>query len=172
MERPTSVTTFGILNIAFGALSLLGCISTALMVFGSGSTGNNPALKVLLDNQNYVLWMKISVPLGLVSGVILIVAGIGLLKLKSWARITSIAYSIYAIIFGIVSSVITAMLLLRPLLEQPQINQSPEAAGAIGGAIGGSLGGCFGSIYPILLIIFMTRPKVVAAFRQPPSIPQ
>lgn len=27
--------------------------------------------------------------------------------------------------------------------------------------------GCFGLIYPVLLLIFLTRPKVVAAFRPP-----
>jgi hypothetical protein len=45
---------------------------------------------------------------------------------------------------------------------------------AIGGAVGGVMGGCFGMIYPILLLIFMTRPKVVAAFRgaMPPSLPE
>jgi uncharacterized membrane protein YfcA len=57
------------------------------------------------------------------------------------------------------------------MLEQAQQQHGPAAAGAIGGAIGGSVGGCFGLIYPVLLLIFMLRPKVAAAF-QPPAPPQ
>jgi len=59
------------------------------------------------------------------------------------------------------------LFLFGPLLEEASKKQGPEAAGAIGGAVGGSIGGCFGLIYPILLLVFMTRPKVVAAVNSP-----
>lgn len=60
---------------------------------------------------------------------------------------------------------------MRPMLEEASRKQGPEAAAAIGGAIGGTVGGCFGLIYPILLLIFMTRPKLVAAFNPPDAPP-
>jgi hypothetical protein len=93
------------------------------------------------------------------------------LRLKSWARKLSIAYAIYAIVFGIIATVMSFMFLVRPLLAEAQQSQGPEAAGAIGGAIGGIVGGCLGLVYPILLMIFMTRPKVVAAFQRPEPPP-
>jgi len=37
--------------------------------------------------------------------------------------------------------------------------------------IGGGIGICLGLIYPILLLVFMLRPTVAAAF-QPPAPPQ
>jgi hypothetical protein len=102
---------------------------------------------------------------------VLLAAGIGLLHLKPWARILSMAYAIYAILFGILGMVVNFIFMIQPMLEQARQQQGPEAAGAIGGAVGGTIGGCFGLIYPVLLLIFMTRPKVVAAFR-PPAPPQ
>jgi len=42
-----------------------------------------------------------------------------------------------------------------------QTTGGPEMAGAIGGAIGGMCGSIFAIIYPICVIVFMTRPKVV-----------
>jgi hypothetical protein len=52
-----------------------------------------------------------------------------------------------------------------PLLQQASEMSGPEQAGVMGGAIGGVMGGCFGLIYPILLLFFMMRPNVVAAFQ-------
>ena len=50
------------------------------------------------------------------------------------------------------------------LEKMPHGHLTPEQAGAIGATAGGS---CFGMIYPVLLLIFMFRPKVVAAFGPP-----
>jgi hypothetical protein len=170
MQRPTSVTVFGILNIVFAVFGVFGLIaSIALFFVPAGS--NNPVIKIMHENPAYASWLKICIPLGLLSCAALLAAGIGLLCLKSWARRLSIAYAIYAIVFGILGTVVNFMFLTRPMIEQAQQQHGPEAAGAIGGVIGGTIGGCFSLIYPVLLLIFMLRPKVVAAF-QPPRPPQ
>jgi hypothetical protein len=109
--------------------------------------------------------LKLSIALGAVVCVVLLAAGIGLLRLRPWARMASIIYAIYAILMGLVGMVVNYYFLVQPMLAQAQQKQGAEAAGAIGGAIGGCIGGCFGLIYPILLLIFMTRANVVAAFR-------
>ena len=110
--------------------------------------------------------MKISIVLGLLVSLALLAAGIGLLMLKPWARIVSILYAIYSIVMLIVGSVVNYFFLIQPLLQQAQQKQGPEAAGAVGGAIGGMFGSCFGLIYPVLLLIFMLRPNIKAAFGQ------
>ena len=94
--------------------------------------------------------------------------------MKEWGRKLSLAYAVYAIIAGLAGILFTFIFVLQPLLEKAQTTQGPEAAEAVGGAIGGSVGGCFSLIYPVLLLIFMTRPKLVAAFRspqEPPALP-
>jgi hypothetical protein len=164
MQRPTSVTVFGILNIVFAVFGVLGLIASIALFFLPADS-NNPVIKLIHENPAYAAWLKISIPLGLLSCSALLAAGIGLLRLKSWARVLSMAYAIYAIGFGILGMVINFIFLVQPMLEQARQQQGPEAAGAFGGAIGGSIGGFFGLIYPVLLLIFMLRPTVVAAFR-------
>ena len=173
MQRPTTVTVFGILNIAFAILGVFG-IFASFALLSASAMSNNPVVTIIRDNPAYAAWMKISIPLGILSCVLLLAAGIGLLLLKEWGRKLSIAYAIYAIVFGIAGTVLNFVFLTRPMLERASQQQGPEAAGAMGGAIGGSVGGCFGLIYPILLLIFMMRPNVKAAFRPfdpPPSLP-
>jgi len=170
MQRPTSVLVFGILNIVFAAFGVFGLIASFAILFLPADS-NNPVIKIMHENPLYSAWLKLCIPLGLLSCAALLAAGIGLLCLKSWARTLSIAYAIFAIVFGILGMVVNFIFLVRPLLEQAQQQHGTEAAGAIGGAIGGTIGGCFGLIYPVLLLIFMSRPKVAAAF-QPPPAPQ
>jgi hypothetical protein len=55
-----------------------------------------------------------------------------------------------------------------PMLEKmSHARPGPEQAGLIGGMVGGLFGTCLGAIYPVLLLIFMFRPNVVAAFGPP-----
>jgi hypothetical protein len=170
MQRPTSATVFGILNIAFAAYGVFGIIASAMMLFSNGNS-NNPVVKIMHENPGYLAWMKLTVPLGLIGCVVLLVAGIGLLKMKEWARKLSIGYAIYAILFGLAGSVVTFLYLVRPMIEQASHQHGPEAAGMIGGAVGGLIGSCFGMIYPILTLVFLTRPKLRVAFQHPSGPP-
>ncbi len=174
MQRPAAVTTFGILNIIFAGFGVFGIIgSFALLTMTAASAAKNPVLRIMQENPAYAMWMKVAIPLGILACGVLLAAGVGLLRMKNWGRTLSIAYAIYAIVIGILSTVLNILFVVRPLLEEASRKQGPEAAGAMGGAIGGSVGGCFGLIYPIVLLIFMMRPKLVAAFRSatPPSLP-
>ena len=171
MQRPTVVTVFGILNIVFAVLGVLGALFT-LFVLKVMPVANNPVLQWINENAILMTWTNVSIALGVAAAACLLAAGIGLLMMKRWARVLSIAYGIYTIIAGVIGVVLTLVLLCKPLLDIDIAGKSrgPEIAGAIGGAVGGTIGscgGCFGLIYPILLIIFMTRPRVVAAFQSP-----
>ncbi|MGO9246559.1 MAG: hypothetical protein ACLPT4_11725 [Verrucomicrobiia bacterium] len=166
MQRPTSVTVFGILNIVFAALGIFGTIA-AIVLFLAPPDPNNPILKSMYENPAYAIWFKVEIPLGILSSAASLASGIGLLYLKSWARTLSMAYAIYAILLGILGTAVNFML-YRPIVEKLQ---GPAAAGAIGGMIGGSIGGCLSLAYPVLLLIFMSRPTVTAAFHPPPPPP-
>jgi hypothetical protein len=169
MQRPTSVTVFGILNILFAAVGVIGTIGSIVML-STMDASRNPVVRIIRENPGYAAWMKLSLPLGLAATAALLTAGIGLLRMKPWARKLAIGYAIYALAFGLLGTVVNYLFLMRPMLEEASRKQGPEAAAAIGGAIGGTIGGCFGMIYPILLLIFMTRPNLVAAFN-PPDVP-
>jgi peptidoglycan/LPS O-acetylase OafA/YrhL len=105
MQRPTSVTVFGILNIVFAALGFFGVVASVMMFTATAASSNNPVIQLVQDNPSYAAYMKVSIVLSVIISVVLLVTGIGLLKLKSWARTLSIIYGIVAIIMVIASSI-------------------------------------------------------------------
>ena len=171
MARPTPVTVFGILNIIFGALGLLCMPFSMLALFMPPNPSfPNPALDLMRSNEAYRLWMMVSTVLGMIVSGVLLAAGIGLLMLKSWGHKASIGYSIYAIVMGLISIPLSYFLIVAPLMAQASQTQNPQQQGAaFGGAVGGLFGGCLGLIYPILLLIFMKQPNVVAVFQPVPA---
>ena len=171
MQRPQAVTVFGVLNIVFGAMALL-CSPISLLGLFLPVQAHNPMSRILHDNATYRSFTVLAAVVGMVAGAVLIAAGIGLLKLKPWARLTSIGYGIFAIVFGIVGLFVNWFFVFAPLLQEVKDNAGSQAIGAIAGMAGGMIGGCLGQVYPILLLIFMTRPKIRAAFEQPTGVPQ
>ncbi|MCS6862293.1 MAG: hypothetical protein NZT92_18470 [Abditibacteriales bacterium] len=167
MQRPTSVTVFGILNIVFGAMGVICMPFSFLMLLIPQPPGAppNPVIDLMTRTPFLRTWTIGVGVLGTIAAIVLIVAGIGLLTMQAWGRLTSIGCAVYQIVSGIVGMVVNYIFLIGPLMEQVRQSGGPEAAGAIGGALGGTIGGCIGLIYPLLLLIFMTRPSVVQAFQ-------
>ena len=164
MQRPTSVTVFGVLNLVFGALGLLNTGISAISLFAINAQAE--AVDPFAGAPPmFGTWMKISMILGLVAAILLIVSGVGLLSLRPWGRSLAIGYSAYAIVFGVVSVVAAFFMVAQPTVEQLQAKGDPEAVGImVGMGIGALVGGCIWLIYPALLWYFMTRPHVIAAF--------
>jgi hypothetical protein len=161
MQRPMTLTVFGILNIAFGALGVL-CTPFSLFGLLIRPDARNPLAQVIQDNLFYRYWMIGSVVMGVIASAVLLTAGIGLLRMQNWGRLVSLGYAVYAIVAGLAGIVVTLVVLLPAL--KPQGNSDPAAmAGMIGGVAGGLIGGCVALVYPILLLIFLNRPKVRAA---------
>lgn len=174
MQRPTSVTVFGILNIVF---ALLGFCAIAVSLAGpviqkaaeqaaadAGQQANeDPGQKLqkaIAANQGLQLLGQIQAGLGGIASIVLLIAGIGLLKMQPFGRTLSIGYAIYDILSKIVFLVIN-LILMMPVFETVQ-QEAPGAAGALGGLLMGSAacGLIFTLIYPIVLLIFMMRSKV------------
>jgi len=95
----------------------------------------------------------------------LLAAGIGLLLLKNWARLGSIAYAIYKMIF-VVANLIVLYTALGAMLQKALQNAPAVVVGIA--AVSSAVGVVISLAYPGLLIFFMTRPKIVSAF-QPPT---
>jgi len=169
MERPTSVTVFGILNIVFGGFGLMGlCCAIGMLDMANA---DDLWLQAMRHNALFHGWMIFAHSIGFLGSIALCAAGIGLLLLKEWARVLSIVYGILAIVLEIVGTIISVVVLLPAVMSRTAGLQGPAALGPRVGAIGATIGGCFGLVYPVLLLIFMTRPKVVAAFKAQPDAP-
>lgn len=165
MQRPKIATVFGILNIAFAAMSFFGAIATIIML-RLGQAHGSQSVEMLRQSPILVKWTMFTMPLSFLSAIVLLTAGIGLLAVKNWARILSIVYAIYTIILGAIGMVLTVMFLLMPMLERAQQQDSgPQMGAAIGGIIGGVIGGLIGMAYPVILLIFMTRRTFVDQLR-------
>ena len=156
--RPTSVTVFGVLNIIFGAWGLLGIVMlAALFAIGwvAGRHAFPPPPLMLLERHPVALaWTLASIPLGLVATGVLIAAGIGLLRMKRWARTASIVCGICGIV---AASIVIPVSFLR---------RGPTVGIAHG------LVGCIGLIYAIVLLVFVFRRSVVEAFRAAAEAPR
>jgi hypothetical protein len=148
-ERPTAVTVFGILNIVFGALGLLSMPCALFFMFAMPGKVMNPTRAVKA-------WLLFSSLIGFAAAILLIITGIGLLNLKAWARKCAIGYGWFAVIWGVLGTIINIVLMTSGAYGYSQQAQP----GAMSGMIGGTIGGLFGLIYPILLIVFMHRPNV------------
>ena len=166
MQRPTSVTVFGIMNFVFAGFGVIG-VMASIALFTLSADSNNSLIKLIHGGPAYVVWLKICIPLGLLGCAVLLADGVGLLYLKPWARLLSIAYAIYAIIFTVVGLWINLTLMVQAMSEQIQPREELAVAGAIGGPVSGTVGVLFWLIYPIVSLVFMFLPKVVAAFRPP-----
>jgi hypothetical protein len=167
MPRPASVTILGILNLVFAVFGVVGLMASFALL-SVPADPNNPVVKLLQQNASYAGWLKFCIFLGLLSCVVLLAAGAGLLGLKPWGRTLSMAYAIFAIVFALMAMGINLFLMIQPLFEQATPHQELAVALAIGGPLSGTVGGCFGLIYPMLLLAFLLQPKVAAAFRPPP----
>jgi hypothetical protein len=176
MQRPVAVSILGILNIVFGFLALFGVFNTfgVLELQDAADESKNPIVKIMHEIPAYATLVKWTIPSGLLSCVLLFVAGIGLLRMGEWARKLSIAYGIYAILIAIAESVATFIFIFRPLFTQVSHAGGSEGSPELAALIGAIMGGVYVLIYPVALIFYMTRREIAAAFRppvEPPLLP-
>ena len=114
----------------------------------------------MLTIPGFKAFALVGVVISLVCSVFQIAAGIGLLKLKRWARQGAVMYAIFALTYALIS-LPAIVLMLVPHLSTA--HDPVMQAGLIGGLIGGVIGGVIGMIFPICLLIFMRKPRAVAA---------
>jgi hypothetical protein len=150
INKPTSVTVFGVLNCVFGGLGLLCTPISAVLGLASmyKTMGVTPA---------YTAWNIIAAVIGFGFSIWLITLGIGLLTMKRWARRGSVIYASAIIVWVFLGVGINIAAIFLGWITIPE----QQMAGYIGGTCGGL---CGGLIYPVLLLIFMLTPKVKDAF--------
>jgi hypothetical protein len=151
VEKPTSVTVFGILNIVFGGMGLI-CTPFSLLV-------GVPAMQETMQaTAPYRMWTLAAGFIGIGFSIWLLVLGIGLVTMKKWARGGSVIYACVMIVWIIVIASMNIAALSLKWINVPETG----LPGFIGGTVGGM---CGGLIYPILLLIFMQTAKVKQAFQ-------
>ena len=150
--RPVSTAIFGVLSIMFGVMGLLCSPLGIVGIFVQPSTGQFAPTGIVLA------WLVIGAIIGMVCGVAQIVFGVGLFKLKSWGRLGLLYYGIFAVVWGLLGIPISIW-----IMSSGSLGIDGSTPGAAASSMMGTCGGLISLIYPILLIIFMTRPNVKAA---------
>ncbi len=171
MQRPSAVTAFGILNIVFGGLGVL-CTPMSLIFLRIQRESDLPLSRVMNMNAGLFAYWVVVAALTVLSALALIAAGIGLLQMRPWARVLSIAYGIFSIIMGIVGIFVNAVFVFGPAISAAGMG-GREGVASLVGVTAGMAGGIIGLVYPVLLLVFMTRPRIRDAFQRqeaPPSL--
>jgi len=109
-KRPTIVTVVGIFGIVIGVMGLLGLPFSIALV--TGSSQQSEALDLLMKDTLYHSWMVIQVWLGAIASGLWLATGIGLLRLRMWAR----AASLYLLSFGIMMQIISLVVIIAVFL--------------------------------------------------------
>ncbi len=139
-----------ILNMVFGGLGLL-CtpINFISIPVAARTLGYSPLMK------GYLIFSSVW---GLIAAAILLASGIGLWKLKPWARKLSVWYSVVALVLGVAGIVV----IISAFGDLGGGNEM-ERAQKVGGIVGGVIGGLVGLVYNVLLIVFLSKPKAKQA---------
>jgi hypothetical protein len=170
MQRPAAVSFFGFLNIVFSVFAIFGAFGAFGDLALQAAPGPVKSQIVALMNSNpaYATWVKATIPMCFLYCALLLIAGIGLLRLVEWGRKLSIATGIYAILMNIGVAAANFYFFHPPSTSSSHTNGSPAAD-----LIVAMMGAIFGLIYPVVLIVYMRRPEIIAAFRPPvdPSTP-
>jgi hypothetical protein len=187
-RRPVVILVMAIINMVMGGLILICgmCAGSDAAILtaagGAPGPGGAPAsdMKTFLDNETPG-WEAVLIGYAfvqLVLAVVLVAAGIGLLKMQSWARWLSVFYSAIALVLALAFTVFVAGFMgpARVKYQERQMNLAAQPASAQAGfQFGKTLGQsmnviCYGAIpiiHAIILAIVMLLPAVGEAFAPP-----
>jgi hypothetical protein len=165
--QPTAgLKAMGAIQIIFGALGFFSAPLTLLMRNLAGHDPVSRRIQEVTWEGGFGMWMRFALFVQTLIAVTLLASGVGVLKLRPWARTSSMVYAIAACVMNVVGQIANFMVLIPELQriadEHPR---SPAAqGGAIGGMVGGVLGGILGLALPVITLVVMTRPSVKAQF--------
>jgi hypothetical protein len=189
--RPASVTVIAILHLIFGGLWLLcglgslGMQASGLqdmfMNVGNVAPSNNPQLAKQQDMQKQVMEFSRKMSYSpveyathvqyVVLSILLILSGIGLLKMAPWGRMLSLVYATLSILSNmalIVALVTVSIPLVQEYADKLAVHgQEGQTAGILikGGVSVAIILSLVSMIYPVIVLILLFRPSVAAAFR-------
>jgi uncharacterized protein with PQ loop repeat len=163
-QRPISVTVFGILNIGYALWKYVGLLMMGVMM--RMNLPGNSALTAMKSDPTYRALTHFNIVVTVILGIILIASGIGLLLLRNWARVMAVIYSILDIIAVVAGGLIGHRVMAQTLTTTQFPGASPALIAGIA-QISFVVGILIGLAYPVLLLIFMTRPKIIGAFHLP-----
>jgi hypothetical protein len=203
--KPQVAVVFGILHIVFGGLGVVcnlcgvGGLAMIYVVFNNLHAQASPAEKKELEDlwqrfnddiPGYIAFVITDLGGSMLLGLVLLIAGIGLLGVKHWARHLSVIWSVVRIIFVVALLVINVAFVqpgmqkftpeFQRWMERMQKRSQGQGQGApqqpgFGGGLGGTgnpvvdnilsfVGAGISAAYAVVVLIFMLRPATAQGF--------
>ena len=154
--KPASIKVFGILHIVFGAMGLVcGGVGTLFWIFAARIPQFANEFERSINTQyseGYTTLVLTSSCFFFLMSTCQVACGVGLLKNKEWGRTGSLGYAVITILYYIAYTIGTIMM-----------SKGSSILLTVIGSLGGSL---VALIYPICILIFLTRPNVVEALKE------
>jgi len=153
--RPTGVTVIGILGIILGLFGLCGSLCGAASVWmlpqlaelAQQSGEQSAELKAIVDNPAAMRFVLVGSIVGALLGLWLLIASVMLLGMKPVGYTLMMAYAVVSILWSIVSTGISVAVMGAP--------SNPISL----------IGTIAGLIYPVAVLIVLTRPNIKEAFQ-------
>ncbi len=163
-RRPVTGTLFGILNILFGVYGLLSSVASSIWfaLIANGALEQPGIQNTMVPDGPMQAMNYISLVLHGLLSIVLIVAGVGLLRYRNWGRSLSNAYAALTILLLLATMIAVVVLTGSDALEALDNLSDQQDAAMIATTIGGVVGSCLGLIYPVVLLICINRSN----FRQ------
>ena len=166
-EKPRAIMVFAILNFVWAFFTAVGAVmrvaSSEIAV--SNAEGFVRVLEAMKSLPAYRLMHSMGFGVDLVQVVLLISAGVGLLRCRQWGRSISQIWAVIAIVGGIIFPVLGVLLVAMPLSDELAQLSEVERAGVLGGFAGGVCGGLLSLIYPAIQLVFFQRQNITSALR-------
>jgi hypothetical protein len=173
VRRPTSFTVFAILCFVFGGFAVLGFLM-ALPIYAleAGRPAENPAYEALVQPPGLMTYTKVANVLALLTAPLLVAAGVGLMRMRAWARTLCIVYGAYGVAAAVVGLVFNLAVYLPAIQDAAAAQPTAMRTGMIGGVVFAIIAGVIcGLGWPIALLIFSFRRATVDALRATPPAP-
>ncbi len=187
-HRPSAwPMVIGVIAIIFGSLAILqGCFGAVSSLFMSSLSGLMPTEQAtMLDAMEGLKpWMIIGAVLTLALGILLLVAGIGLVRRRAWSPTACMVWAGIKMVF-VVGNTILADMAQQAQFEvmQEMMQQDPNMPAAMPAMMGSFmqvfgvftivLGILWGWALPVFLLSWFSRSKVnseVAGWQHPPDL--
>jgi hypothetical protein len=160
-EKPKSAMVFGILNIIFGSWGLLGLLMGLIILIGRAMSETQRQIQL----PPYIQLPMLFIGFGL--SLFLLINGISLLRATMSARKGFLVYCAIAVIYKPVAGLISVVHMFSKMPALTNVPNS-EAARTIMTSfmVISAVFGILGAIaYPLVGLIFFTRPGVVKKFK-------
>lgn len=154
--RPVGVTIIGVLGIILGLFGLCGSLCGAaaagmlpqLAEMAQQSGGQSAELKAMTENPAAMRFLLVGSIIGALLGLWLLIASIMLIGMKPVGYTLMIAYAVVSILWNIVGTGISVAVMGTELISPVTLIST-----------------IVGLVYPIAVLIVLTRPNIKEAFQ-------